>query len=162
MQEKKTSTPRKRIAKINDLQKPVKKARSAGYKVTDSQLIEALRASSGLITFAAKRITEAGTKISAQAISERILRNPELKKAADEISNAILDMAEAALFKKIQGGDLGAIIWLLKCKGKSRGYVERQEIEHSGPNGGPIKIDNIKVLTDDQLRELAANGKKSP
>lgn len=161
MQEKKTTT-RKRVAKINDLQKPVKKARSAGYKVTDSQLIEALRASSGLVTFAAKRITDAGTKISPQAISERILRNPELKKIVDEISNAVLDMAEAALFKKIQGGDLGAICFLLKCKGKSRGYIERQEIEHSGPGGGPIKIDNIKALTDDQLRELAANGKKSP
>ena len=40
----------------------------------------------------------------------------------------MVDIAESALLKNVLAGDNCAIIFTLKTIGKSRGYVERQEI----------------------------------
>lgn len=40
-----------------------------------------------------------------------------------------LDQAEVALMRNIQAGDTKAIRFYLQCKGKSRGYDLRQEID---------------------------------
>ena len=45
-----------------------------------------------------------------------------------EPSEMFLDYAESKLVENIGKGDTTAIIFTLKTKGKSRGYVERQEI----------------------------------
>ena len=52
-----------------------------------------------------------------------------------------IDMAESALKKQILGGNITAIIFYLKTKGKSRGYVERQEI--TGKDGVDIVIKEV-------------------
>jgi len=56
--------------------------------------------------------------------------------AIDEINEELIDYSESQLAKKIQEGNMTAIIFHLKCKGKSRGWVERQEL--TGPAGGPV------------------------
>lgn len=43
-----------------------------------------------------------------------------------------LDFIESKLVQKINEGDTTALIFVAKCKAKSRGYVEKQELEHSG------------------------------
>lgn len=53
--------------------------------------------------------------------------------------DSFLDFVESKLVEKINAGDTTSIIFALKTKGKSRGYVERQEIE---TNAFP---DNVKV-----------------
>ena len=45
-----------------------------------------------------------------------------------ELPDLVLDFAENALFRQIKNGNQAAISLFLKTKGKSRGYVERQEI----------------------------------
>lgn len=55
-------------------------------------------------------------------------KDPDFAKAVDEVQNVALDFAEDALFQSIQRGNVAAIIFYLKTKGKERGYVERQEI----------------------------------
>ena len=45
-----------------------------------------------------------------------------------EARESMLDTAEATLYDKIAAGDTTALIFFLKTEGKSRGYVERQEI----------------------------------
>ena len=42
------------------------------------------------------------------------------------------DFVENALHKRIQSGSDTAIIFYLKTQAKDRGYIERQELDHSG------------------------------
>jgi len=57
----------------------------------------------------------------------------EYRNKVEEISDMAIDHVESALMQKIiQEKDTTAIIFYLKTKGKKRGYVERQEFEHSG------------------------------
>ena len=49
----------------------------------------------------------------------------------DDINDIVLDFTESQLHKAIQNGNITAIIWHLKTKGKSRGYVERIEQHYS-------------------------------
>ena len=50
----------------------------------------------------------------------------------DNIEDHQVDFYETALHQLIKDKNPTAVIFALKCKGKKRGYVERQEIEHSG------------------------------
>jgi hypothetical protein len=45
-----------------------------------------------------------------------------------EFEEMLLDFAESQLVKNIAKGDIASTIFLLKTKGKKRGYVERTEI----------------------------------
>jgi FAD synthase len=54
-------------------------------------------------------------------------------------------MTESTVLKAIKEGDVGTAKWYLAHKAKSRGYVSRQELEHSGEVGTVIKV----TITDD-------------
>lgn len=53
--------------------------------------------------------------------------DPEFAEAIKDLDESLLDFAESKLMEKVQDGDLTAIIFTLKTKGKDRGYVERSE-----------------------------------
>lgn len=54
-----------------------------------------------------------------------------LDEALAEVEESLLDFTESKLLEQIQYGNLTAIIFHLKTKGKNRGYVERTENELS-------------------------------
>jgi len=56
------------------------------------------------------------------------IEQESLEQAVIEGRNTRLDFVESKLDQKIDGGDTTAIIFFLKTQGKSRGYVERQEV----------------------------------
>ena len=64
----------------------------------------------------------------------------DFKEAIDELQNVALDFAESQLHKQIREGSTSATIFYLKTKGKNRGYIERQEIQHDTDTGFNIKI----------------------
>jgi hypothetical protein len=97
-------------------------------KATKEEFIACLRRNRGKMTFVAK---ELGCTL--QAVSQRIKENVDLQWEMDSIGENILDMAEIKLEEKVSEKDLGALCFLLKCKGKKRGYVERTE--HTGADG---------------------------
>jgi len=71
--------------------------------------------------------------------------DPEFDQAFKDVLESALDMGETALMKQIQDGNTACIIFLLKTRGKERGYVERQEVDHRGKDGGAIQFENIPL-----------------
>lgn len=68
-----------------------------------------------------------------QSVSEYIERRPELKQALADAREGMLDEAENALLDAIRSKEGWAVCFALKTIGRNRGYVEKQEIEMSGP-----------------------------
>ena len=65
--------------------------------------------------------------------------NSAVLEAAEVAGDRFGDIAEGLLFKGIVGGDKILLMFYLKCKQKKRGYVERQEVEHSGGTT-PVRV----------------------
>ena len=92
-------------------------------KITQARIIEAFQKTGGLVTQTAKKL-----KVTRQAIYKRLKGSSKLRKAKLDAEEINLDIAETKLIANVKKGDNASIFFYLKCKGKSRGYVERQEI----------------------------------
>lgn len=91
------------------------------------KMIKALEASLGIVTTAIKK---SGVKSSTHY--KWLKEDPAYAKRVNSIQNMSIDFVESQLYKQIQEGNVTSIIFYLKCKAKERGYVERQEIKHTG------------------------------
>ena len=60
-------------------------------------------------------------------------KDKDFKDKVDEVGEALVDHVESKLMQKINDLDSTCIIFYLKCKGKSRGYREKTEIELARP-----------------------------
>lgn len=69
--------------------------------------------------------------ITRQTFYNRVKKSAKLAEQIAEADESILDWAESRLLEKIKEGDTTSLIFLLKTKGKRRGYVERVENEVS-------------------------------
>jgi len=58
--------------------------------------------------------------------------------SVNEQKERMIDFVESALMKNIIAGNVVAQIFFLKCQGKIRGYVERQEI--TGKDGESLDV----------------------
>lgn len=103
---------------------------------TAEQVIDAIERAGGLQTQAA-HILGCHRKTIARYIDKYVT----VKEAYEAANETQLDMAEQSLFDQIANGNITAIIFYLKTKGKHRGYVERQE--HTGADGGNLKIELV-------------------
>ncbi len=88
--------------------------------LTIKQIDEGIRSAGGYLTMTAKKLG-----VTYNAIYARIQKSSQLQRTLEEIQESYLDLSEYSLMKKIRDEDLGAICFHLKCKGKSRGYIER-------------------------------------
>jgi hypothetical protein len=62
---------------------------------------------------------------------------------SDQVGNvkeSLIDLTEDKLLENINKGKTAEIIFYLKTKGKSRGYIEKQEIETIGEKMFEVKI----------------------
>ena len=91
---------------------------------TVEEVEEALRICKGYTSHAARRLG-----MTARGIRQRIQRDPRLQKILEEIREESLDDTELALHNQIQKGNIAAIIWKLKCHGRHRGWVERDDFK---------------------------------
>lgn len=98
-------------------------------------VIEALEKTLGVVTTACKQVGIGRTQFY-----EWLKTDEEFRKQVEDIQNVALDYAESQLHKQIGDGSTAATIFYLKTKGKNRGYVERQEIQHEGGEGLRIEI----------------------
>jgi len=83
-------------------------------------MLKALEASLGVVTQACK-MADVGRTQFYQWMHD----DPLFKVAVDEVQEIAIDFAESKLHKLIENGNTAATIFLLKTKGKHRGYVEQ-------------------------------------
>ena len=92
------------------------------------------------------------------------------KLAEIEPEEIMLDFGEHKLMERIAKGDTLATMFLLKTKGKRRGYIERQEVAHEGDVVKQITVnvlkanhvDDIKKLDGDENLQLENGGMEVP
>jgi len=115
------------------------------------KIIEMLEAKAGFVTDAAK-----GLGITYQGLYKRIKANKKIQSALLAINEEKLDFTESKLIDQIKEGNLGAICFHLKCKGKHRGWVERQEI--TGAEGEPLVRTKHEVVFVDSKSNPGPGG----
>ena len=97
--------------------------------------LKALEKNAGNVSESCKKIN-----IGRDTFYKWYKKDNKFKKQVEEIRESLIDLTESKLMEQIKDGNITAIIFYLKTKGKSRGYVEKQEIEHSGNLDQKIKI----------------------
>ena len=102
-------------------------------RVPTERIIECLRETNGLVSLAAKRVP-----CAISTINERRKRVQAVQRVIDECREELVDLGELALRAAIIRGEPWAVGFALKTLGKSRGYVERQEV--TGADAGPIVV----------------------
>lgn len=90
-------------------------------------LLEALKQTLGVATSACKI-----ADVDRTTFYKYIKEDEEFAREVKDISEVAIDFAETKLFEQIKDNNTTSTIFYLKTKGKHRGYVEKQEIEHSG------------------------------
>ena len=94
-------------------------------KVSEADVIEALRQSDGIQTQAAKLLG-----VDRTTIYRYLQNNESLRQAYQEINEAMLDCAENELIQKVKEGDVSCIQFYLRTKGAHRGYGNK--VTHDG------------------------------
>ena len=113
-------------------------ARPNGHTAAD--VAQAIRDTNGMVSAAARKLG-----VSRQTVYRYINQYVSVKEAVDDAREQLLDMTESKLFEAVKDGNVTAAMFVLKTVGRNRGYVERQELQHSGPGGKPVQIETIKV-----------------
>lgn len=92
-------------------------------RYTPAQVADALHATKGLVSLAAKRLG-----CGPDTVRGYIKRHPTVAQALYDEREALVDVGELSLYKAVQAGEPWAVALLLRTLGKGRGYVERAEI----------------------------------
>ena len=97
-------------------------------------MLAALEKSLGVVTTAAK-----AANIDRSTHYGWMREDPEYKASVDALNDLVLDFLESKAHKLVEQGDTSMTIFMLKCKGKKRGYIERQEIT-GAEDAPPLQI----------------------
>lgn len=122
-----------------------KKTHAKRYTAAD--YAKAVTEAQGLISVAARRLG-----VTRSSVYSAINKHASVREAVEDARERTTDLAEGKLFSKISEGDMTAIIFYLKTQAKGRGYVERQEHNHSGS----IDLRKLNAMTDEELEKLAS------
>lgn len=131
---KKAPAKRKKATKRKRTPRPRTPGGGRVERYKPEQVIEALRNSAGVYLHAATMLGCARNTIRGY-----VERYPEIAEALDEILEENIDLGETALLGMMgdpaHRGHSSSVQFYLRTKGKRRGYVDKKEHEHSGPDG---------------------------
>ena len=125
-------------------------------RFSEKQIVHAIGKSKGLIFLAAQHLG-----CNPSTIHLRASQSENIREAIETERGRVLDFAEVKLIEAVQDGEAWAICFILKTLGKSRGYIERQEIKAEAKI---TVLNNVEEISDAELdylinRELAAKTK---
>tara|TARA_R110001599_G_scaffold347011_1_gene572864 strand:+ start:5521 stop:5898 length:378 start_codon:yes stop_codon:yes gene_type:complete len=107
------------------------------------QFLEALTKALGIVTTASRM-----SGISRQSHYRWLSDDNDYRAAVSDIDNMVLDFGESSLHTLVGENNVAATIFLLKTKGKGRGYVERSDI-----NIGTAERIKIDIMPFDEESE---------
>jgi predicted DNA-binding transcriptional regulator AlpA len=135
-------------------------AKSNKIQHTKKALIDALEKSLGVVTTACKIVG-----IDRTTFYRYLKDDEDFSKKVQEIENVTLDFVESQLHKQIKENSTAATIFFLKTKGKKRGYIERQEIDHTTQGeaiGSSIDLSKLSTEVLLALEKAADENKDEP
>jgi hypothetical protein len=94
-------------------------ARGHAPPVKTEDMIAALKATDGMVYLAAERLD-----CDVSTIYKRIPKDKKLARVIDQSRGKLLDMGETQLKRAVLDGAAWAVCFLLKTRGKARGYIE--------------------------------------
>ena len=104
------------------------------YNFQKSQIKKAIQGSGGYISEIARRLK------CDWHTADKYIKEFELTEDLTIEDERATDRAEIKLMEAIEDGEIAAIIFRLKTKGKKRGYVERQEVTGAGGDKVIIQV----------------------
>ncbi len=120
-----------------------------GYKFTNKSIIDAVNSVNGMVYLAARKIG-----CNPQTIYNRMKKVPAIREAVENARGELVDIAEQKLRAAVINGEPWAVAMVLKTLGKSRGYVERQEV--TGADGKPMETKITEIVIRKEVDDEAA------
>jgi hypothetical protein len=105
------------------------------------RMLEALEKTRGVVEHACKM-----SGVSRYSYYQYLKNDEEFRQRVEYIEEANLDFAESKLFEHIESGNPIVLMFYLKTKGKKRGYVEAQHIDHTS-KGEKIEVSHMTIET---------------
>jgi hypothetical protein len=101
--------------------------------------------------------------VSRSSYNVWVKNDPEFARKLAEIEpeEIMLDFGEHKLMERIAKGDTLATMFLLKTKGKRRGYIERQEVAHEGDVVKQITVNVLKANHIEDVPKLDGDENRS-
>ncbi len=122
------------------------------------ELIEALSKTLGIVSHACDKVGCARSDYY-----DYMREDPEFKRAVEDIAERQVDFVESKFMQNVSGGDTTAQIFFLKCKGKKRGYIERQEIAIGNLPGEDFNVNISSDIIDAAMNKIyGENNGSSP
>ena len=133
--------------------RPLETLRGGKRRVTDEEIAVLLEKSGGFKSRVAKQVG-----LSVSAVCKRVQRSEMLQEACRNVEETVLDIAESGLIAAAQRGEAWAICFILKCKGRKRGWIERQDIAFNmgGESPPPFILGTIPVASRQPIAALGA------
>ena len=142
---KETKTKKERIR----MPEP-KGVRRKDNPITVEEVIEALTESHGLLRIACDKLG-----CSRMGLWKFIQRHPEITEHVSAEKENLLDLAEKTLYDKaIKEKDTTALIFLLKCLGKHRGYVDKHVLQHEKSSIDKF-FEHLNAKADERLNNAS-------
>lgn len=113
---------------------------------TKNILLECLKKNMGIVTISCQQ-----AHCSRSYFYKLMNTNEKFREEVQDIENHVLDFVENSLLSQIKAGDTTATIFYLKCKGRKRGYIDKQEIEHFGVVGN---LTGLEGKTTEELLQI--------
>lgn len=116
-------------------------------RFTKSTIKSALEKARGNVSLAAEVLG-----VTRQTVYSYMARYPDLVAVRADAENYILDIAEAHIEKAVLGGDMDAIKFYLRTKGRIRGYMTSGQMVLSGDEDKPlvIRVERVGEVYDDE------------
>lgn len=123
-----------------------------GYRTEDNKeaVLKALKKHKGLISYACEE-----GNIARRTYYDWLADDPAFKEATKDIQERALDAVEKSAHRIMldkKNPNPTMIIFYLKTKGRSRGFIEKHEVEHNVQNIEEVRK-LISKIKDDNLKD---------